>query len=539
MSDQPPRPAATGRWAAVVDAWRVRTVRRGLLGTVLITIGALSPAYLPRNSPWWRLFTELDMTGTPVRLVGSLITMGGLFLLLDAWFRLRPRPGASEEEAYAYHHVRHWAILLIWGAPFLLAPPIFSHDAYSYAAQGWLVHNGINPYDAGPGVLPGAFADQVSWVWRDTPAPYGPLSLQLQHLIVDVMGFRPYASAVAMRVLALVGVGLIGLLIPRIARHRGADPALAAWFATLNPVLVIDFIGGAHNDSLMLGLVVAALWVTGLPTGQRIRLGRWSFDPHRWGSSWWLLGAVLIGVGAAIKQPAILAAYALPLMVRPWADWSPREVAVTAGRVLASFAVAIGTFALVSLATGLGFGWINAVNVPGMVITIAPFTVIGQAIQLVLNLLDLDPTGWAAVRASRTVGVVVAGIAISWLALTVARRRPMRFLALSYLIAALALPALRSWYILWGGVLLPLTRPRSREISLAIWVTVVLLCYNGINMSWRNDAMALGFAAAGGIWWLARTHQGPEVGAGDPRRRRPGTAAHLKLRRNHDRRSAR
>lgn len=76
-------------------------MRRGLLGTVLITIGALSPAYLPRNSPWWRLFTELDMTGTPVRLVGSLITMGGLFLLLDAWFpaaspargqRRRPTP---------------------------------------------------------------------------------------------------------------------------------------------------------------------------------------------------------------------------------------------------------------------------------------------------------------------------------------------------------------------------------------------------------------------------------------------------------------
>lgn len=73
----------------------------------------------------------------------------------------------------------------------MFAPPIFSHDAYSYAAQGWLVHNGINPYDAGPGVLPGSFADQVSWVWRDTPAPYGPLSLQLQHLVVELTGFRP------------------------------------------------------------------------------------------------------------------------------------------------------------------------------------------------------------------------------------------------------------------------------------------------------------------------------------------------------------
>ena len=105
-------------------------------------------------------------------------------------------------------------------------------------------------------------------------------------------------------------------------------------------------------DSLMMGLVIAGLWVTLLPAKGRF-------------NGWWLLGAVLVGIGAAIKQPAIMAAYALPLMVRPWVNWSLREVAITAGRVLASFAVAIGSFCLVTLATGLGFGWINAVSVPG------------------------------------------------------------------------------------------------------------------------------------------------------------------------------
>ena len=496
---------------SVAEAWRVKNVRLGFVGTTLIALGALSPAYLPRNSPWWQMLTDAQISGWPARLVGTTLTMAGLFLLLDAWFRLRPRPNAGADEEYAYHHVRHWAILLIWSAPFLFAPPIFSHDAYSYAAQGWLVHNGINPYDAGPGVLPGSFADQVSWVWRDTPAPYGPLSLQLQHLVVDLTGFRPYASSVAMRTLSVIGVGLIGLLIPRIARRNGADPALAAWFATLNPILVIDFIGGAHNDSLMMGLVVAALWVTGLPTGQRLRLGRFEFNPHRGGSSWWLLGAVVIGVAAAIKQPAIMAAYALPLMVRPWADWSPREVAVTAGRALVSFGLAIGTFALVTLGTGLGFGWLNAVDVPGKVITIAPFTVLGQALQLVLNLFELDPTGWAAIRAARVFGVVVAGVLIAWMAVTIARTRPLQFLAYAYLTAALALPAVRSWYLLWGGLLLPLSSTPRKVFSIAIWTTVVLLCYNGINMAWRNGSMALGFAAAGGIWWLARTHQSPAL----------------------------
>ena len=62
--------------------------------------------------------------------------------------------------------LRPWAVLGVWGLPFLLAPPIFSHDAYSYAAQGWLLENDISPYEGYPGLLPGAFADQVAQEWR-------------------------------------------------------------------------------------------------------------------------------------------------------------------------------------------------------------------------------------------------------------------------------------------------------------------------------------------------------------------------------------
>ncbi len=491
------------QWDAVVEAWSVRIVRRGLIGTALITLGALSPAYLPRNSALWHIQDKVG--GWPSQLGGTLVTMLGLVLLLDAWLRLRPRSGAVAGEVHAYLHVRHWAVLLIWGLPFFFAPPIFSHDAYSYAAQGWMVHNGINPYEVGPAVLPGAFADQVSWVWRDTPAPYGPLALQLQHMIVDLSGFRPYASAVMMRLLALFGVGIIGLLVPRIAERRGADVAKAAWFATLNPILIIDFIGGAHNDCLMMAFVIAGLWATGLPKRPITMRGR-SFNPHRWGSLWWIPGAVLVGLGAAIKQPAFMAAYALPLVVHPWLSWRIKEVAVVILRSVISIAVSIGTFVVVSMATGLGFGWLNAVNVPGKVITIAPFTVLGQGAQLVLNHFGADPTGWAAITAARTFGVVFAAVVVALMAVTVARRHPMRFLSIGYLVVALSLPAVRSWYILWGGLLLPLTNPSRRMYQIATWVTIVLLCYNGINMAWRNNVMALGIAAAAGLWWLTSVH---------------------------------
>ena len=482
-------------WSSVRGAWAVRNVRRGFHGTLLIALGSLTPAYLPRSSALMGPLRAAHLTGAPFRLLGTVAVLAGLALLVDAWFRLRPSDAGGTP--VAWRDLKHWAVLGIWGAPFLLAPPIFSHDAYSYAAQGWMVHNGTNPYQAGPGTLPGGFADQVAWVWRFTPAPYGPLSLQIQHGLVHLAGYDPFISSLLMRVPALLGVVLIGLLVPRIAVRLGIDPAQAAWFATLSPVLVIDFIGGAHNDALMVGLVVLALWLA--------YQGKW----------WWLASAVIVGVAATIKQPAILAAYALPLIARPWVGWHWREVLTVFARAVASFALALGAFAAITAMTGLGYGWLNAVGVPGLVVTVSPSTIIGQGLQFVLNLFGLDSTGHMAVRTVRQIGLGVSGIGIAAMALTIARRRPITFLSWSYLLFALASPALHSWYVLWGGVLLPLTKPSNKMVRAAVWATVILLSYAAINLAWRNSvsatqgnngALALGVAAVAGYAWQVHTH---------------------------------
>lgn len=462
----------------LATAWALRPVRVGLLGTVLVTLGSLTPAYLPQNSPWWRPLRWLSLDGTAVKVVGTLFVLAGLALLVEGWFRLRGE---------VYESVKHWAVLALWSLPFLLAPPIFSHDAYSYAAQGWLIHNDVNPYEQGPGVLPGAFADQVAWVWRYTPAPYGPLSLQLQHLLVQVCGLDPYWSAVSMRLPALAGVVLIVVFLPRLARLMGFPAQPVAWFATINPLLVIDFVGGAHNDALMMGLVVLALWLAA--RGQ------------------WVVGAVVVGVAAAIKQPAFLAAYALPLLTHPFAGWRRRPIARGTGRILVSCLLAIATFSGLSWATGLGFGWLNAVNVPGLVVTVSPFTVLGQGLQWLLDLGALDPTGHAAIRYSRAVGLALSVVTVLGLAVTVARRRPLTFLSWGYLAVAFFGPALHSWYVLWGGLLLPLTDPSRRVLRAAIWATMVLLCYGAVNLAWRNGLLALGVAALAGFYWQIRAHE--------------------------------
>ena len=492
----PPEPQSSswrsglgGARQALADAWRVRTVRRGFYATLAIAVGSLSPAYLPRSSPWWTPLNTLHFNGGGARVVGTLLVLAGIGVLVDAWFQLRPIRGA-QGSATVYHQLRHWAILAIWGAPFLLAPPILSQDAYSYAAQGWLVHNHIDPYRAGPGVLPGAFADQVAWVWRYTPAPYGPLSLQVAHLLDAAAAYHPYLSAMLMRIPALLGVVCIGLLVPRIARQMGIEPAPVAWFATLNPILVIDFIGGAHNDSLMLGFVVVGLWLAG-------RRGHW-----------WIPAALIIGIGASVKQPAFLAAYAVPLIARPWHGLRWRETGVALGRGAAGVVLAVGAFVGVTQLTGLGYGWLNAVNVPGLVITVSPSTTLGYGLQFLVNLVHLDPTGHLVVRYTRTAFLVAAGLIVALMAFTTARRRPVTFVSYGYLAVAFLSPALHTWYVLWGGILFPLTRPTERQVRFAVWTTIALLSYAAINLSWRNGLVALGIAALVAYLWMVHEHHG-------------------------------
>ncbi len=466
------------------EAFAQRVVKFGLLGSTLVVLGSLSPAYLPQKSPLARYLASLGFDGEISKWTGTVLTALGLATLLEFWLRVRP----ARRDARGLPQLRHWAVLAIIAAPMLLAPPIFSHDAYSYAAQGWLLQNNLNPYFVGPGTLPGQFADQVAWVWRETPAPYGPLALRLSHWLILAVGLHPYWSAVIMRLPAIIGVALIGWCTPRIARRFRINPAAASWFALANPITILDFIGGAHNDSLMVGLMLFGIWLT-------IRYNAW----------WW--GAVVVGVAAAIKQPAFLVAVALPFITKEWGSWRLKPLLVALARALGSLAVSVAVFALLSVATGLGFGWVNAVNVPGMVDTVSPFTVIGYAIQLPVNMLGLDPTGRAVVRTLRTVGLVVAAIGMTIVAVRHLGKRPLHFVSWSFLIFAFCAPAIHSWYVLWGGVLFPVTRPRTLRLRIAIVVTGVLLGYAAMNFALRNGAWIVAAVLFWVVWESVRVHE--------------------------------
>ena len=469
---------------AFKDAFNARAVLAGCLGSVLLVLGSLTPAYLPRTSPLTRAMASYGLAGVEWTWIGTAITMAGLALMLEFWLRVRP----ARRESRGQPQLRHWAMLAIVAAPMLIAPPIFSHDAYSYAAQGWLLHNDLNPYLVGPGILPGQFADQVAWVWRDTAAPYGPLALRMNHWLIVLVGFDPYWSAVIMRLPALIGVGMIGWCVPRIAGRFGINPAAASWFVLVNPIVIIDFVGGAHNDALMMGLAMMGIWVT-----------------TKWRTWWW--GAVAVGLGATIKQPAVFVAVALPFITHPWTSWKLRPLAVAAARALASLAVSVAVFALLSVVTGLGFGWVNAVDVPGKVTSASPFNLLGEAVEYLLNQAGIDQGGKAAVGAMRSLGLLVCAIGIVWLALRHLGRRPLNFTGWGLLLSAFTLPALHSWYLLWGGVLFPMTRPSTRRLRIAIIISAVLLAYEAMVFAVRNGTWLVALLLIWAGWESVKAHE--------------------------------
>jgi len=239
----------------------VRECRRlGLIGTALLAFGGLSAGALPARgtSPMPGL-DRLRGFEAP----GIVAVYAGVVVLVLAWWRLgRLFDGPAPPGRSAL-----LATLATWATPLVLAPPLFSRDVYSYLAQGVMVGSGMDVYRVGPAVLGGPLAVEVPGAWQHAPAPYGPAFLFTASSVTEVTSVRIIAGILAMRLLALLAVGAIVVLVPRLARACGTDPDRAVWLAVLNPLVLLHLVSGAHNDALMLALLVAglALAVSGRP----------------------------------------------------------------------------------------------------------------------------------------------------------------------------------------------------------------------------------------------------------------------------------
>ncbi|MCH0562302.1 MULTISPECIES: polyprenol phosphomannose-dependent alpha 1,6 mannosyltransferase MptB [unclassified Streptomyces] len=405
----------------------------GLAGTAFLALGGQAAGALPVR--------QLPAPSSARAALGLVGVYFGVVLLVAAWALLGrlvrgPRPPGPRALLL---------VLVVWAVPLLMAPPLFSRDVYSYLAQGAMVDAHIDVYAQGPARLGGPLADEVAPLWQHTAAPYGPVFLAVASALSTLTRGALPAGLLGMRLLALLGVALMAAVLPRLARHNGADPAAALWLGALNPLVLLHLVAGAHNDALMLAL---------LGLGLVAALGRWQ-----------LLGAALVTLAALVKVPAVLGLAAI-IVLRVRAGRRPLPATLT------TLGVSAATTVAVTAAAGTGYGWIRALDTPVSPQNWALTSLLGRVTGALLDHLgsDLAPL---AVPAWHLLGLALTAVVVTavWWRL---RPRPVYALGLSLATVAALGPAVRPWYALWGLFLLAAAAPSTSVRHRVAAVTGVL-----------------------------------------------------------------
>ena len=145
------------------------------------------------------------------------------------------------------------AAAVLLNLAFLLAPPLLSNDVFSYIDVARL----FGRYHLDPYVFtPRAVRHDPVFVfvhWRRSVTDYGPLF---------TLGARPLGLLTVAQALwafkAVAGLASLGCtaLVGWIAHRRGSSAARAVAVFGLNPIVLVWTVAGAHNDLLMMLLVL-------------------------------------------------------------------------------------------------------------------------------------------------------------------------------------------------------------------------------------------------------------------------------------------
>lgn len=383
----------------------------------------------------------------------------GMALVVWGWLGLRSAPRKQLLIAIG-----------VWALPLLVCPPVLSQDLYIYLAQGAIAHAGLDPYTVGPSGLASPLTAKVSWVWVNTPSPYGPLFILLMKSVVAVTGDHLVLAALVTKVLMASGLVLLCATLPSLERHLGGSHAL--WLGAANPLVLVHLVGGAHNDLIMIALLAA---------GTLLVLER----KHA-------AGMVVVAFAVAIK---VTAAIALPFLVWVWAAHMRKRGFVTAAGVGTVLVAAV--FAGCTLLAGVDLGWLKALG--------------GNS--LLTHWLSL-PTGvgqlFGVIPAARIVGWSVLAILVCWLWWRSREGGPKAIegaawaLLATVLLSAVTMP----WYFTWPLVLAAGFRLRRPEVVVGLSVWLVLINYplgdTGLYNWWWVLLTAL--AATGVGYGVRREH---------------------------------
>nr|WP_241563120.1 polyprenol phosphomannose-dependent alpha 1,6 mannosyltransferase MptB [Micromonospora costi] len=441
----------------------------GLAGAVLLAVaghlgGALPSAPL-RTTP----ATIWQGPHGPL-VIGAWLV--GTALLAGAWWSLRR---GAPSTGWAYRTAGLWAV------PLLVTAPLGSRDVYSYACQGWAYAHGVDPYTTGVAEAGCPWVDTVAPIWRDTPAPYGPVFVLLAALAV-LLGGGLTGTIVLLRLFALAGVLLAALCLPGLARAAGVPTRRAAWLLLACPLVGVHLLAGAHNDAVMLGLLLLGLLVLVRLPGRPRAL---------------LVAGVLLGLAVAVKVTAVV--------VLPFAALAAvhgrytvrallRDGAWLAGGVLA--ALVGGSFL-----SGLGVGWVGGLNRSGdSEQWTSPPTAVGFVVDYAGALAGREPNAVPVARVVAVLLLAVLLVGLWWRAWTAlrglgdARQRVARLAAARprvtlrgaglALAATVALaPVFHPWYATWPLALLAVAATRTTWFVLPCAAATFLTLPDGTNLA--------------------------------------------------------
>ncbi len=453
-----------------------RTRLFGATGTVLMAIGALGAGARPVvQDPTFGV--RLLNLPSRIQTVSLTMTTTGAVMMALAWLMLgRFALGSRKMSRGDLDRT-----LLLWFLPLLPAPPMYSKDVYSYLAQSQISLEGLDPYRVGPATglgLSHVFTLSVPSLWRDTPAPYGPLFLWIGRGISVLTGHNIVAAVLCHRLVVLAGVGLIVWATPRLARRCGVAEVSALWLGAANPLLIMHLVAGIHNEALMLGLMLtgAEFALRGLDLARSPR-----FLPSSWkpGPDWdpllmLLAGAVLITLSSQVKLPSLLALGFVTMALASRCGGTLKALLLSGG---AMTALALGVMALVGWASRLGFGWIYTLGTANVVRSwMSPPTLLALGTGQVGIMLGLGDHTTAILGLTRGIGVLIITVVVTWLLLAVFRGRlhPIGGLGVALGVTVLLFPVVQPWYLLWA--IIPLaawaTRPGFRVAAIVVTLVV-------------------------------------------------------------------
>ncbi|RNE49733.1 alpha 1,6 mannopyranosyltransferase [Corynebacterium alimapuense] len=496
----------------------------GTTGSLLIGFGALGAGAVPvvgnpyQSFPGGWLMSRLLQSS-------SVMVMLGVGLLVFAWVLMAPFTGASLTNRMSRGPRAAVSTSLIkrtfaaWVLPILFTAPVFTQDIYSYLAQGSIVAQGLDPYSAGPVDLLGpenALARSVPFIWSSSPSPYGPVALGLASLISQITGDSIILGVIAHRLVSLLGLIAAGWAISRLAQRCHVSPVAALWLGMLNPLTILHLVGGIHNESILLGLMLVGLEL-GLRGVDRLE-GR-NGQPHSLRSGWWLIlvSAALISSAGLVKVTGFLALGFIGMNLARHFMRSGRHPAVALTMaVTVQVALLVATIAVVTVATGIGLGWVTgqggAVSIRSWMSMTTDIGVISGWFGMILGLGDHTE---AILSITRAAGILIAALFMVRMLFATFRGtiHPVGGLGVSTFVLVILFPVVHPWYMLWA--ILPLAAWANRSlfrVGVVVYSSAMSLFVLPRGLSLTPGTVAFIYVGAAVAfflvvtcgWWLLR-----------------------------------